>query len=563
MDLLPCLLPLETSLRVNDLAVDADAHALTVELEAIAPSCPCPSCQLPAERIHSHYHRTVVDLPWAELLVRLSLHVRKFFCDNAACVRKIFTERLPSLLAPHARRTLRLTQQQQHLGLALGGNPSASLSAELDCGASRNTFLRLVRRLPLPEAAAPEVVGIDDWAWKKGQRYGTIICDLERQCPIALLEDRDAETLAAWLKQHPTIRIVARDRAGIYAEGATKGAPQAIQVADRFHLLGNLADTLLPIFEQHAKLLREVTPSTASAASTELPPAVVEHQSSAATEAVVRMLPPPTPSPKHQAQAEQRRQARLARYERARELHAQGWPIRAIGRELGLNRNTVRVYLRASSFPERQPRVLRQGGVLEPFIPYLIERWNVGCRNGTVLWKEIIEQGYTGKRVTVFSFVTRLRKALGIPAKNRSIREGKVAVPEERPLTPRNAVWQVMKRPEKRDLATDERLQQLRQAHPELDEGIALTEDFATLIRTRDAMALDRWLESAASSRLRPFQSFAASLRRDYDAVRAGVEQRWSTGPVEGEINKLKMVKRAMFGRAGFPLLQRRVLLAG
>lgn len=236
MDLLSCILPLGTSLCIEDLAVDTQAQEVTVELEAIAPSCPCPSCQMPAERIHSHYRRTLADLPWASLIVRLSLLVRKFFCDNAACPRKIFTERLSALVAPWARRTLRLTQQQQQLGLALGGNPSARLSSELDRGASRNTFLRLVRRLPLPEPAAPEVIGIDDWAWRKGQRYGTIIVDLERQCPIALLEDRDAETLAAFLKQHPTIRIIARDRAGIYAEGATKGAPQAIQVADRFHL---------------------------------------------------------------------------------------------------------------------------------------------------------------------------------------------------------------------------------------------------------------------------------------------------------------------------------------
>src|SRR5262249_12119857 len=145
MELLPSLLPLDASLRVEDLAMDTEAHTVTVKLQAIATSCLCPSCQLPADRIHSHYRRTVADLPWAELVVRLSLHVRKFFCDNAACVRKVFTERLPSLLAPWARRTVRLTQQQQHLGLALGGNPSASLSAKLDCSASRNTFLRLLR----------------------------------------------------------------------------------------------------------------------------------------------------------------------------------------------------------------------------------------------------------------------------------------------------------------------------------------------------------------------------------------------------------------------------------
>lgn len=559
MDLLPYLLPLNTDLSVETLTIHRETNQIMVEVQANASSCACPLCQTPAERVHSQYCRTVADLPWAELVVHLSLHVRKFFCDNAACVRKVFTERLPGLVAPWARRSVRLMQQQQHLGLALGGNPSARLSTELDCGASRNTFLRLIRRLPLPEPEAPEVVGIDDWAWKKGQRYGTIICDLERHCPIALLEDRDAETLAAWLKQHPTIRIVARDRAGTYAEGATKGAPQAIQVADRFHLLGNLADTLLPVFEQHAKLLREATSSTASA---DLPPAVVEQRSSSVTEEVVRMLPAPTPSPKHQAQAAQRRAERLARYERARELHAQGWPIRAIGRELGLNRNTVRVYLRASSFPERQPRVLRQAGVLDPFIPYLIERWNAGCRNGTALWKEIVERGYRGKRVTVFTFITRLRKALGIPAKNRTIQDGTICVSEERPLTSRNAVWLAMKRPEQRDQETIERIEALRHLHEDLDAAISLTEAFARLIRGQDVVALDRWLEQAAASTLKPFQNFAASLRRDYEAVRAGVALEWSTGPVEGEINRLKMLKRTMFGRAGFQLLQRRVLLA-
>jgi transposase len=227
-----------------------------------------------------------------------------------------------------------------------------------------------------------------------------------------------------------------------------------------------------------------------------------------------------------------------------------------------LNRNTVRTYLRASSFPERQPRVPRQPGVLDPFIPYLIERWNAGCRNGTTLWKEIVERGYRGKRVTVFSFITRLRKALGIPVKNRTIQDGKVRVSEEQPLTPRNAVWLVMKRPEQREEATIERIEALRHLHPDLDAAITLTEDFATLIRMRDVVALDRWLEQAAASTLKPFQSFAASLRRDEQAVRAGVELEWSPGPVEGEINRLKMLKRAMFGRAGFPLLQRRVLLA-
>ena len=560
MDLLPYLLPLGDSLRVTGLVIDGDAQTVCVELETIESGGLCPCCQHRTERRHSRYRRCIADIPWAELIVRLHVHVRKFFCDNPTCRRTIFTERLPTLVAPSKRRTLRLAQQQQEIGLALGGNPSARVSPKLGRAASRNTYLRLVRRLPLPEPEAPEVVGIDDWAWKKGQRYGTIITDLERQRPIALLEDREAKTVAAWLQEHPTIRIIARDRAGIYADGAAKGAPQAIQVADRFHLLRNLADTLLPVFEAHAKLLREATGDRASsdhlaAAALSAPPVPRED--------IAQTLPPPQRSPKHAAQADQRRAARLARFERVHALYAQGWPIRTIGRELDLNRNTVRKFLRAPSFPERQPRVAHQPGVLEPFIPYLIERWNTGCRTGTALWDEIRARGYTGKRSTVLTFVTRFRKALGIPTHKRTISDGQVALPEQRPLTPRNAVWQVLQRPEQRAADTDRRLKQLRQAHEELNAAITLTEGFATLIRARDPAALDRWLEQATRSTLKPFQRFAASLRRDYAAVRAGVEQTWSTGPVEGAINRLKMLKRAMFGRAGFPLLQRRVLLTG
>jgi transposase len=459
MDLLPYLLPLGDSLRVTGLVIDRDTQTVCVELETIESGCLCPCCQQRAERRHSRYWRRIADISWAEFVVRLHVHVRKFFCDNPACARMIFTERLPALVAPSARRTLRLAHQQQLLGLALGGNPSARVSTTLDRGASRNTFLRLVQRLSLPQPEAPEVVGIDDWAWKKGQRYGTIIIDLERQRPIALLEDRESETVAAWLKEHPTIRIIARDRAGASADGATRGAPQAIQVADRFHLLQNLADTLLPVFEAHAKLLRDATDNRAPDAH---PPPAAISALPATRDDVARALPPPQRSPKHQAQVDQRREARLDRFERVRTLHAQGWPIRAIGRELDLNRDTVRKFLRAPNFPERQPRVRHQASVLEPFIPYLIERWNAGCRIGTTLWDEIRERGYTGKRSTFLTFVTRLRKALGIPTHKRTITDGKVALPEPRPLTPRAAVWRVLQRPETRDADTNQRLEQLR-----------------------------------------------------------------------------------------------------
>ena len=174
MDLLPHLLPLHASLRVESLTVDAAKKRVLVELQSIASLSPCPLCSTPAHRVHSHYMRTVADLPWADLGVCLQLQVRKFFCDNPACTRKIFTERLPTLVAPSAHRSVRLMRQQQHVGLALGGSAATRLGTKMDRGTSRNTILRLVRRLPLVPPAAPQIIGVDDWAWGKGQRYGTI-----------------------------------------------------------------------------------------------------------------------------------------------------------------------------------------------------------------------------------------------------------------------------------------------------------------------------------------------------------------------------------------------------
>jgi transposase len=560
MDVLPHLLPFGPDLHIEACAVATATKHVTVALTAIAPQRSCPLCSLMASRIHSRYQRTMHDLPWADLTVRIQLQVRKFFCDNPACLRKIFTERLPSVVAPSARRSQRLVQHQQQLGLALGGNAGARMSVQLHCPASRNTLLRQVRRLPLPTPEHPEIIGVDDWSWRKGLRYGTIILDLEQHTTLALLPDRDADSLAAWLRTYPSIRIIARDRAGVYAEGATKGAPQAMQVADRFHLIRNLSDTILAVFEQYAKPLRRLTTPELPAGQP-APPGV--DLACPVTEAIIGVLPPPMVSPRHQAQAEHRRATRLGLYTQVHALHAQGWPLRAIGRHLGLNRNTVRSYVRSASFPERQPRVLRQAGVLDPFIPYLLERWNAGCRTGTVLWKELIDRGYQGKRSLVFTFVTRLRKALGMPTKNRTITTGTVVVPDQRPLTPRGAVWLVLRRPEERDEPTRQRLMEIQATHVDLTEAIALAETFTELIRAGKVAALDDWLKQAANSTLTPFRSFAASLQRDYAAVRAGVELPWSTGPVEGMINRLKMLKRTMFGRAGVALLERRLVLTG
>ena len=339
--LVASLLPSSADLQIDTLEFDATAPALMLTVTSIQSQPRCPRCCQTATRVHSHYVRTLADLPWAHLPVRLLLQVRKCFCDTPTCPRRIFTERLPSFVAPWARRTTRLADRQRHTGLAVGGAAGARLSTHLAQPASRNPLLHLVRMTPEADHPTPRVLGVDDWAQRKGHTYRTILVDLERQRPIEVLPDREATSLIQWLAAHPGVEIICRDRAGAYAEGARKGAPTATQVADRFPLLQNLHATLTRVLEQHAAALNPPpaaeTPSTGAATD----PSVEAQPQPAARAAPIRVVPPEPPPTRVQEQAQGRRARRLARYEQVLQLHQAGWSGRAIAAEVGLNRNTV------------------------------------------------------------------------------------------------------------------------------------------------------------------------------------------------------------------------------
>ena len=560
--LLTVLLPASSELRIDAFELDASTPKIMLTLTSTQMSSSCPVCHQVATRPHSQYSRMLADLPWAQIPVRLRLQVRKLFCDISDCPRTIFTERLPNVVAPWARRTTRLAEQQRHIGLTAGGSAGARLGAHLNQPASRNTVLHLVRTTPQEDQPTPRVLGIDDWAQRKGHSYRTILVDLERHQPIELLPDREAETVATWLREHPGVEIIARDRAGAYAEGATKGAPQAIQVADRFHLLRNLQETLTRVLEQHVEDLASLESPQASVpvADPQLPSDATPPTAPAPAHPV--SVPPAAPSPRTAEQAQKRRQRRLVLYEQVGQLHEQGWTLSAIAQQVGLDRNTVRKYVSAPTFPERQPRPVRTS-VLDPYKPYILKRWNEGCHTGVEIWRGLEQQAAECKATTVFKYISRLRQAHGLPPKKRVGRtEGEVVDRGVRRATPRGLAWAVLRRPEKQDAAQQQRIADIRALHPALDEAVQLTQDFAHLVRDRKAEELDGWLERARGSKAAAFRSFAASLRRDEAAVRAGMSLPWSTGPVEGEINRLKLIKRTMFGRAKLDLLRQRVLYA-
>jgi transposase len=544
------LLPDATVLRLEACEVDDITAQITLRVQSTQTSAPCPLCATPARRIHSDYGRTLADLPWAQYRVCLQLRVRKWLCRHRACHRRIFTERLPTVAAPWARRTLRLAQRLIALGVALGGTAGVRLGHAWDVVVSRNTLLRMLRQQPAPSFPTPRVLGVDDFALRKRHTYGTILVDLERRQPVALLPERTAEPVAQWLREHPGVEVIARDRSSAYAEGARQGAPHATQVADRFHVLQNLRETLDQVFTTQGPALDAV-----NAAMRQQPVPLPD-----GTLAVP--VPPPSLPARAEQQAAQRAAQRQARYEQIWTLHRQGWPSVAIAAQVGCSCRTIERYLQLPTWPGRQHRRHYGRSVLNPYQVYLLERWNAGCHIAIQLFHELQARGYAGSYRRVTAYVSRIRQAQGIPPRRQGRRQTLpvVAEPACQPLTPRRAAWLVLRRPEKRTAEETQQLAQLHAQSAEVAEAIDLAQEFATLVRQRQPAQLDSWLQRATASALEAVRRFATGLAEDYAAVKAGVTLPWSTSPVEGHINRLKMLKRHMFGRARLDLLSRRFL---
>ena len=548
-------MPHLAGLHVEQVTIADDV--VQIDLHRTAHTARCPGCHQRSRRMHSSYTRKIADLPIAGCEVVLYLRVRRFRCSAPKCPRRIFAEQLPGLAARRARRSTPLLAALREVGFALGGRPGARIGSRLKMPASRSTLLRLVRQAPSPPPADPRVLGVDDWAWRRGQRYGSILVDLERRQPIKLLPDRTAESLAAWLREHPGIDVISRDRAGAYADGARQGAPDAVQVADRFHLLANVGELLERVLGSRRAALREAAAAVDRTLAQDQQPVL----DNAAT-------PGPPPGKRRvQQDREGRRAQRLARYDAVIALHQEGLSHAAISRQTRLGRTTVGRYLRAGAFPERAAPPARPT-MLAPYEAYLRTRWTEGCHNAQQLWREIRSQGYAGEAANVRRYLARWRPAPGRPGPTvrRDQADDAPPTPPVRQPTPvpspRQARWLLLRAAE--TLTPEERAYRtaLLDAEPAVHEVQQLVADFGTLVRTRTAPGLIAWLERADASSVPEVRSFAAGLRRDRAAVDAALSSPWSNGQTEGQINRLKVLKRQMYGRAKLDLLEKRFLYA-
>ncbi|RLK09637.1 transposase [Micromonospora sp. M71_S20] len=519
MEIISALLPHLVGLRLDAVVVRGVGVRIDAATRTVRASC--GACGTWSTAVHGRYVRRLADVRLGGHEVLVALTVRRFACSNVGCQRRTFVEQVPGLTRRHARHTVLAAGDLEAVAVALGGRSGSRLAQRLAVSVSRMTLIRMIRRMPDSPLVTPTVLGVDDFARRRGHRYATVLLDMHTRRSIDVLPDRTADALAAWLREHPGVQIICRDRGGSYADGARKGAPDAVQVADRWHLLKNLSDAVEKVVRGHRRCLREDTVSIPALAAPTTAEAVRTGR-----------------------RAENTRQRHAA----VHALRAEGLSISATARRLDMNVRTARKYAHAATAEALiGPNASSRPSVLAPFHLYLRQRLTDGVHETADLHAEILARGYQGN-------LRVLRDWLAV---NRT-RPTTVAVrvPSARRIT----AW-IMRPGHK--LTDDDRtdLADARGRCPDLDTVADLARGFAALVRHQGTgQHLDVWINRARHAGYPEIRGFAAGLASDRDAVLAGLTLSWSSGPVEGQVNRIKTIKRQMYGRANLDLLRKRVL---
>jgi transposase len=487
------------------------------EVEAVARNAAaCPDCGIPSTARHSSYVRHLKDLPIQGLAVKIKLRVGRWRCRNSNCARKIFTERVPAVAAPHRQRTERMESIVQVVGRSLGGRPAERLMRRLGMAVSNDTTLRHVKRgAQITCDKKLRVVGIDDWAWKKGQHYGTILVDLERRTVADLLPERSAQQVEHWFKQHPGVEIVSRDRFGLYAKAAQRGAPQAQQVADRFHLLVNLQEAVEHELSRQRRLLFYVDPSRP------------EHTANAPLPNRLAAQPNAERAAQYQDVVAERRAVHQALFEKVHRLRHAGMNASQIVRETGISRKRVDKWLRLAEPPERnkmEPKVNSPAF----FRDYLARRWAAGCHHVKTLLAELRTRGYTG----CFSVLARFVSGWRAP------RQGAVSISEQRTaasethssfvghhVSSRVAAALLLKPRPLLTAAQARKVDALKKSCPAFALMRSLAMQFRGILRSRSVKGLIDWIAKARNCGIYSFKRFAKTLRRDWNAVQNSLKE--------------------------------------
>lgn len=523
-------------LRLVDTKIDTEN--ITISASSAILSASCPKCQCESSKVHSGYNRTLADLSLGTRKVIVQLNIRRFFCKEPMCKCVTFAEPVSAFATRYARRSNQLTEALREIAFEAGGEGGARMAEKLHYGkVSPDTLLRIIRNTPQANCPTPRYLGVDDWAIKKGRTYGTILVDLEKHAVVDLLVGRDSDVLEKWLKEHSGVEIITRDRSGSYSEGAKKGAPNAIQIADRFHLLVNLTDTLKHVVQQNPKSLKLTSEQ----------PSAPEEQEPVGKEPVAEQeIIQPLPASLMQKQD---------LYSKIKELHQQGVALRDIANLMGVCVNTAMKY---ANLPEPPTKQIRSSRKTAGFEPYIKKRWDEGNRSPQQLFLELCEMGYKGSYKTIARYVAELR---GPNCSHRHSQEApKAPIPT---IAVSKAAFLLGKPADELKDEENKLIQHLCQTSEQIKSAYELAQRFQKMVRKRLADEFDSWLGQAEKSIAPSMRNFAVGLRRDYDAVKMALSHPLSNGQVEGQNNRLKLIKRKMQGRAKLDLLKQRVMYNG
>jgi len=516
---LAVLLPYLAATVADRAVVSGDLVSIWVR--AAADGAACPGCGTWCVKVRGRYWRRLRDTAAGGRRVLIWLLVRLLRCGNAQCPRGSFAEQPAGLAVPYARKTPLLAGQLAAVAVALGGRAGSALAAVLAVEVSRDTLIRVLMALPDPAAALTRVLGVDDFSLRRGRTYATVLVDMEAGVPVDVLPDREAATLAAWLREHPGVRVICRDRGTAYARAARDAAPGVPQVADRWHIWHNLCEHAGKAVARH----RDCLPGAARACPGRQP----EPE-------------PGGPGPGVPADLES---VIAGRHQAVRRLRAAGATQAEAAAGLGLSLQLTGRYWRAASADALLKA--RGASVLDPWKPYLRRRWDAGITTIAVLHREITALGYAGSEPTTYAWLALL----------------KLAAPPKPPAPPtaRQAAGWILTDPARLDPADAAALAAIRARCPELDALTRHVTEFAKILTGRHGSRLDAWMAAVDADDQPELHSFTTGIRQDYTAVRNGLTLPWNSGLVEGLNTRTKLLKRQMYGRATFPLLRKRILL--
>ena len=539
--LLVMLFPHLAGLDISHVEDLGDAVRITARTRT--GSLACRDCGTVSARVHDRYRRRLADLACGGRPVHADLEVCRFRCDNPACETATFAEQVPGLTGEYQRRTAGLRALLEKVALALAGRAGSRLAGALGAIVSRFTLIRLIRGLPDPQAGPVTVLGVDDVAKRKGHCYATVLMDMDTHRLIDMLPDREAQTFAAWLRDHPGTEVICRDRGGAYARAAREAAPVAVQVADRFHLWQDLAEA---VEKTVLACLAVMAP----------PPGPDSREDPAA--------PPDAPAPAQPDgfRDEHGRDRKLVARHRERHaavqaLRAQGCTIRETAARLGLATSTVLKFAHAASIDELLVKATRRPAILDPFKPFPGQRWNEGITSAAALHEEIRALGWKGDVQAVRRYLRQFRTT---DSRNRQAQLTAPTAPA--PPKPRQVTRWIMTRPDHLPGDAAASLARLLDASPALAAAAAHVRSFAVMMTRRQGLlALEDWLAAVEASDQPALRSFAHGIRTDQQAVTAGLALPYSSGALEGKNCKIKHLKRLMYGRANFDLLRKMALL--